>query len=338
MIDAHILPAAAVPRTKRRQWFAAVLAVTLLPLLGLPLLAALGQPLRTSFVLGLGVFVGGVCHVASTLYFYTDADARPVMQRYRARFYALPLAALALSLLALTVSRQLAIADDLVLTIFFAHLVWLYFHYQKQNYGLLAFAAAASGKRTPEGTLTLLMLPPLAGGLASYPQLLADGLERELPIAHWLPLLDALAWAVYAVAAFGMARLALRHRDVFAQPLVRMFALTALGFYLPALLISNIDYAFWSYAIAHGLQYLLMVGIVSAQARRRWLALPAFVLAAIAGGWALNRFAGTHALFICGILLTWVHFALDARLWRMSEPTARTFLRRRFAFIFNQDA
>jgi hypothetical protein len=334
-MEADMMAGAAPPQARRRQWFAAVLAVTLLPLLGLPLLAALGRPFHSTFLLGLGVFVGGVCHVASTMYFYADADARPIMQRYRARFYALPLAAVALSALALTVSRHLAIADDVVLAIFFAHLVWLYFHYQRQNYGLLAFAAAASGRRTPEGTLKLLMLPPLAGGLASFPQLLSAGLERELPITGWLPTLQLLAWAVYAVAALGMARLALRHREVFAQPLVRVFALTALCFYLPALLIRDIDYAFWSYAIAHGLQYLLMVGIVSAQARIRWLALPAFLLAAVAGGWALDRFGGTHALFICGILLTWVHFALDARLWRMSEPTARAFLRRRFAFIFD---
>jgi len=107
------------------------------------------------------------------------------------------------------------------------------------------------------------------------------------------------------------------------------------AFYLPALLVTNIDYAFWSYAIAHGLQYLLMVGIVSAGAPRRWLSLPVFVAGAILGGWAMKHMLGNHALLLCGIFLTWVHFVLDAKLWRMSEPAARQFLRQRFRFIFN---
>ena len=55
------------------------------------------------------------------------------------------------------------LAVKLVLAIFFAHLVWLYYHYQKQNWGLLAFAAAGSGVRLPRSTMHLLMLPPLAG-------------------------------------------------------------------------------------------------------------------------------------------------------------------------------
>ena len=320
---------------RRRAWFAALLTVTLLPLLGLPLASGLDLPFRESFLIGLGVFVGGVCHVASTIYFYFDQDARVLMRQYKARFVALPLAAIAVSAAALVAGRQLDIADELVLWVFFAHLVWLYYHYQKQNYGLLAFAAAASGGRAPQGTVNVLLLPPLAGGLATFPQLLAAGLERPIPLESWLPLLHTAAWVVYALAAVLLLRIVLTHRALFSRPLVQVFTLTAFAFYLPALLIGDLDYAFWSYAIAHGLQYLLMVGIVSAQTGRRLFALPIFVLSAIAGGWVLDRFGGHHALFICGILLTWVHFVLDARLWRMSEPLARQFLRRRFAFIFD---
>lgn len=289
---------------------------------------------RSSFLIGLGVFVGGVCHVASTLSFYADRDARTIMQQMKPRFYALPLATIALSIAALLIGAHLNIPDNAVLVIFLAHLIWLYFHYQKQNYGLLAFAAASHGVRLPARTVNILLLPPLAGGLATFPQLLVSGLERDLAFTQWLPALHAAAVVIYLIAAAIMLQLAWRNRALFSRPLVLIFSLTAFGFFLPGLLIEQLEYAFWSYAIAHGLQYLLMVGIVSGQAALRLLTLTVFILSAIGGGWMLQQFAGNHALFICGILLTWVHFLLDARLWRMSDSRVRPYLRERFAFIF----
>ena len=337
-------PAAAVPdaapvpadAARQRRHLLMLLGVTLLPLLGLPLLAQLQLPFRQSLVLGVAVFVGGVGHVASTMYFYADRDARTLMRGMKARFVLLPLAGLLFTATAVAFGGRLGAADDLVLAIFFAHLVWLYYHYQKQNWGLLAFAAAGSGVRLPRSTMHLLMLPPLAGGLATIPQLLADGLARpQVPLAAWLPLLHALAWVVYGGAALAFALLALRHRALFGRPWVAAFAGAGLLFFLPALLLRNLDYAFWSYALAHGFQYLLMVGLVSRGARVPWGALAALLLATLCGGWVLHRLAGTQALFVAGIVLTWVHFLLDARLWRMSEPGPRAFLRARLGHLLS---
>ncbi len=325
--------AASSQERKRWIWHAALLAVTLTPLLGLPLASSLQLPFRDSFLIGLAVFVGGVCHVASTSYFYLDKDARALMRGMKGRFVALPLAVVALSAAALVAGDRLGIADDAVLAIFCVHLIWLYYHYQKQNYGLLAFAAASGGARMPHRTVAILLLAPVAGGLATIPQLLSAGLGRDLGYDTWLPVLHSAGVAVYAVGALLLAGLIAHNRALFTRPLVAAFTATGFLFFLPALLVEDIDYAFWSYAIAHGLQYLLMVGIVSAQARRLYFALPVFLAAAVSGGWMLDRFAGNHALFICGIALTWVHFVLDAKLWRMSEPAVRQFLRSRFAFV-----
>lgn len=327
---------------QRRRWFGALLLVTLLPLLGLPLLSLLELPFRQSLVIGIAVFVGGVCHVASTLTFYADRDARQLMGPMKTRFIALPLLALAITVAAVAVGRATGNGDgplgQAVMALFFVHLVWLYYHYQKQNYGLMAFAAAGSGTRLPLGTVKLVLLPPLAGGLATIPALLTDGLGLPLPawLTAQLPLLRGLAWLVYGVAALLMLRQVARHAAVFRQPLVAAFTLASFAFFLPALLVRNLDYAFWSYALAHGFQYLLMVGLVSRRARRPLAVLPLFVLAALVGGWLLNRLGGNHALFVSGILLTWVHFALDARLWRMSDAPVRNYLRGRFAFVFER--
>lgn len=319
--------------SKRLSYYLAVIAVTLLPLLGLPLTAQFNQPFAASFVIGLGVFVGGVCHVASTLSFYFDAEARELMKHMKTRFFWLPGIVIILSAAALLAGALLPIPDDAVAALFMLHLIWLYYHYQKQNYGLLAFSAAANRRRLPGGTLTVLMLAAAAGGLATIPQLLADGLQRPLPIAALLPSLHTVAIALYAAAGVLLIVQFLRHPDIFRRGWICVFTLMAFGFFLPTLLVKDLHYAFWSYAIAHGLQYLLMVGIVSAQARIAAIALPLFVLSALGGGWLLDRFAGNHALFICGILLTWVHFILDARLWRMSDAPVRQFLFQRFAFI-----
>ena len=320
---------------RRGLWYGALLAVTLIPLLGLPMANGLELPFRESFLIGLGVFVGGVCHVASTITFYFDGEARTIMNGMKARFYMLPTAVIAVCVLAVALGSQLVIPINAVLLIFFAHLIWLYYHYQKQNYGLLAFAAASHGGRLPSAMQYLILLPPLAGGFATIPQLLASGLEIELPLANWQPVLHKISVGVYLVAALALLTMAWKNKKLFSQPLVLLFSLISFGFFLPGLLIENLEYAFWSYAIAHGLQYLLMVGIVSAQARLRLLTLFAFFVSAIIGGWLLQRFAGNHALFICGILLTWVHCILDARLWRMRDSAVRPYLRKRFAFIFN---
>jgi len=334
------VPAQAVgDHTRRRRHLSALLIVTLLPLLGLPLLAQLQLPFHQSLVIGLAVFLGGVGHVASTMYFYADRDARSLMRGMKARFVLLPLAGVLFTIAAVVFGRRLGAADDQVLAIFFVHLVWLYYHYQKQNWGLLAFAAAGSGVRLPRATMKLLMLPPLAGGLATFPQLLADGLALPtVPLAAWLPQLRLLAWGVYGAAVLACAVLALRHRALFARPWVAAFAGAGLLFFLPALLIGNLDYAFWSYALAHGFQYLLMVGLVSRGARAPLGALAALVAATLIGGWVLHHLGGTQALFVAGIGLTWVHFLLDARLWRMSEPGPRAFLRARLGHLLSPPA
>lgn len=321
----------------RHRFFAALMAATLLPLLGLPLMAQLDLPLRGSLLIGLVIFVGGVAHVASTLFFYSDAQARPILRDNRLRFGLLPATAVLITLAVWAWGRGWVLPLQAVMGMFAIHLIWLYYHYQKQNYGLLAFAAAGSGVRLPaDAVRRLMMLPPIAGGLATIPRLLADGLQAPMPLAGQQALLHSMAWLVYAVGLIGIAGIAWRHRAAFGRPWVLAFTLSGFGFYLPALLVSDIDHAFWSYALAHGFQYLLMTGIVAARSARPWLGLLVMLLSAIVGGFFLHRMGGQHALFLCGILLTWVHFVLDAKLWRMSEPVPRQYLRTRFAFLFDR--
>ena len=113
---------------KRRLWFMALLTVTLLPLIGLPVLSGVQLPFRDSFAIGLAVFIGGVGHVASTAYFYFDGGARTVMKPMKLRFFALPAVVVAIAVIALFIGARIGIDDGIVYWIFLFHLVWLYYH------------------------------------------------------------------------------------------------------------------------------------------------------------------------------------------------------------------
>jgi hypothetical protein len=115
------------------------------------------------------------------------------------------------------------------------------------------------------------------------------------------------------------------------------------------------DGAFFSYAIAHGVQYLLIMILLSvdlgrADGRRgisgAMFALPAFgLLIAIVGGWpgphGLGWVQADSALstavdFALGMSLgcTLAHFVIDASAWRLRRPSVRAYLARRFGFLF----
>ena len=106
-------------------------------------------------------------------------------------------------------------------------------------------------------------------------------------------------------------------------------------FFLPPVVLSDSDYAFWSYAIAHGFQFFMMVFAMASGTKPSFKIIIVFIICVAGGGFFLHRIdRSNQALFLCGILLTWVCFILDAKLWRMSEPGPRKLLRGRFSFLF----
>ena len=118
--------------------------------------------------------------------------------------------------------------------------------------------------------------------------------------------------------------------------------------------------AFLSYAIAHGLQYLIFMIVVSVNASREGqhrsmhyrnlLKLLIFVLIV---GFAVYRLADlkqvemiksnrTYAWiadFLFGSILgmTMSHFAIDAGAWKLSMARQRAYITKRFDFIFSRE-
>jgi hypothetical protein len=88
--------------------------------------------------------------------------------------------------------------------------------------------------------------------------------------------------------------------------------------------------------IAHGLQYLLLTGLVAAGRRPtagRAAALAAFGNIALAGGAVLSAASHLHGAAWAGRLVfgaylgaVMAHFVIDASLWRLRDPFPRAFL------------
>lgn len=114
--------------------------------------------------------------------------------------------------------------------------------------------------------------------------------------------------------------------------------LMALLFSLPIFVFRSPYAAVGGMTIAHGFQYLLLVGLVAAGNRRgtpRWLRLAGFANVALAGGALLRGASHLHGFppvirLVFGAYLGVVtaHFVIDAGFWRMRDPFPRAFLAR----------
>jgi drug/metabolite transporter superfamily protein YnfA len=105
-------------------------------------------------------------------------------------------------------------------------------------------------------------------------------------------------------------------------------------FFLPTLVSTNELVGFWSYAIAHGAQYLIFMVVLSGNRKRGTVGLSVFALvfaAMLVAFEHLNR-SGAGLAAYTGIVMS--HFLIDAKIWRLREPLQRNLIHQRFAFLF----
>ncbi|RAG86759.1 hypothetical protein DN069_05050 [Streptacidiphilus pinicola] len=344
---AALEPARTAPRTgavgphasdaaPRDAWLFVTLLLTLGSLLGAVLAA---PPAGSSPRAALGglLFLGSSVHVASSAWFCTVPEVRRFMAARRGRYVVAPVAlVVGMALLGGLVPPG---PFALLLCAFFA---WQFFHFQKQNLGLAALASAAYGagplRRGERLAVTAAGVLGTAG-LLCHPALLQ--LTGSVPRLTGLFPVVAVLFA--AALGYGTVQLLRRRPEERPWQVTALFG-TALGFFLPVFLFDSPYAAVAGLTMAHGFQYLVMMGLVAGggpvERIPRLISLAVLLNIGLLLGLLLNLASHLHsggpaerALYGAYLGAVMAHFVVDAGLWRLRDAFPRAFLRERLPYL-----
>jgi hypothetical protein len=321
--------AAAAPVGRRpgvpRAWLLGTLTVTLAAFAAA---IALAPPASAPPVSGLAwlLFVGSSVHVASTGWLYTLPEVCDHARQHRAKLVLLPAA-----LILATAVLAAVVSPATMAWFLLPYYAWQFFHFQKQNLGMAALAAS-SRRAAPLRTVERRAL--MAAGYAGIAGLIAHPGLLQLRLNPGLGLMYPAAATVFAVAvATGITAMARRPGGGVAY---RAVYLTSLCFFGPVFTFGSPYAAVGGMTIAHGLQYLLLIGLVAAgngQLPGRTIRLAVVCNVALVGGAALSAASHLHGAAFAGRLAfggylgaVMAHFVIDASLWRLRDPFPRAFL------------
>jgi hypothetical protein len=208
------------------------------------------------------LFVASSGHVASTGWVLGNRDVRKYAASHPWRYFRLPVI-LVLGSAAVAVATPQRIVGWLLLPYF----GWQFYHFQKQNLGMAALAASSSGAPPlTAGERHVILAAGWAGiaGLLAHPALLQ--VQAVTPVLRGLFPVARLAFGAAAVT--GMALLVRRRQRALSTPGSAAAYLMALAFFAPVfapVLTRGSPYAaVGGLTIAHGLQYLLLTGLLAA--------------------------------------------------------------------------
>ena len=299
--------------------------------------AALAPPATASPAAALTwlLLLGSSVHVAATGYLFTLPGVRAHAVARPGRYVRAPAGLIALAVLVAVVLRPSQYGWVLL-----PYFCWQFSHFQKQNIGLVALAAGASAVSGPgPAERRALTWAGWAGvlALAGRPALLQLRIDPHLGVLYD----GAAALALVAVGA-GVHALLARPRPA-RPPGYGLVSLTSLCFFAPAFLFHSPYAAVAGMTIAHGLQYLLLVGMMSGGGEPgtdRIVGAATFLAIALLGGLALSAASHLHAgpaaeriLFGIYLGLVMSHFVVDGGLWRLRQPFARALLASRLPYL-----
>jgi hypothetical protein len=325
---------AATPRVGSRGFFVTLALITLVSLVGVPLAftvaTATGHGLPGALTL---ITVTGPMHVAATSFFYVDRDFWPVLRESPGRSF-WSVALVPLGVLGLGIAGTAIIGAWAYLLIFFYHNVWLFYHYQRQNFGLISLVSRNVGYgRLPPRVNTTLNLAALGGiiTLCATPGFFPPGTEGLVTPQAYL-LIRALGIGVYVLSLVLMMWVFWRESRLRESVWLIGALVLGMAFFLPAVVFRSITHAFLPNAIAHGAQYIFMMSVLSGRSRRGWLAFLTMCVLGVTIGSVLNTMS-TWPLILVVSGVTQVHFLIDAKVWRLSERKQRAIMNDRFDFL-----
>lgn len=294
----------------------------------------------------------GTAHVPATLFFYTDKEFRPIVQRHKRRYIYVPIALIVLT--GLVFAFASLTVQAFVLLVYWA---WQAFHYGRQNVGIYAFASLAETSRSPAkeerlaieaGTLLAILGTFKILGTAVAPAYL----HRTFDLLYQFGLIAFVGVLIFSVIVYARS-------FQYTTLLKTLFFFTAVLFFLPVFVSTDNNIAFLSYAIAHGLQYIIFMTVVSstsATSAEQTRSFPykslamflVFLLIVGVAFWRVNDLRELEfvkstwpyaraADFLFGAVLgaTMSHFVVDADAWRLRMEKQRAYITKRFYFVFD---
>jgi hypothetical protein len=290
----------------------------------------------------------GTAHVPATIFFYIDKDFSEIVRNHKARYIYFPI------LLTIVTGLLFASANTIIqayiLLMFWA---WQAFHYGRQNTGIYSFVSIATrGAPADKFERIMIELGTYCGIIGTFKIL---GMAVAPNYLHGLFGLLYRAGSVIFVAIL-LASIVVYVRN-FRQttPLLTIFYFTLVCFFLPVFLSTDMNVAFYSYAIAHGVQYILFMTVVSlnfdpegSSQKFKIASAVKLVLITLLVGLLFYRaidlkgvFTGNTSVlrvvdFLLGAILgaTMAHFVIDAGAWRLSQSLQRAYIGKRFGFVF----
>jgi hypothetical protein len=314
-------------KISQKIFFYSLVLVTALPVIwlgfGLALFRQNQADISAALLLIIAICGGG--HVGATAFFYFDREFFTLIGENKQRFFLWP-AMLAIGCLAVFATN--AAAWTLLVTAFFA---WQFYHFQRQNYGLIAFAARSAGLSRLPRELNWMLNFGVAGAICNLLRLRHIDLNGAFASAIAYDLSVALFFASTALLLKVLITTPRLRADL---PIV-IFTVLGWMFFLPTLVSTSDLVGYWSYAIAHGAQYIIFMIVVSGNRKHGTTALSLFLVlfaAMLLAFYHLNR-PGAGMAAYTGLVMG--HFLIDAKIWRLREPIQGSLIKQRFAFIFS---
>lgn len=335
--DIADVDALGTPGPGAKKFFLFVGLLTIVPAIFYPLIYELeaGLPYPPFLLITIVNVITGSFHVGTSAYFYFDREYQPLMRGDRIRFYWC-LALLPFGFLALGTTASALGGPQAVFWLLAGNSAWLFYHYQRQNFGLISLVNKNIGAgRLPPEVSNILNTVAAAGvlGFVGIPFNAELGYEVPSELHSQMKLAGMV---LYGVSLGLLIRAFARHPHLRANPWLTCSILLGWAFFLPAVVFDSIAGAFIPLAVAHGAQYILMMTVVSRRSRRGWRGVGVMVLVGAAIGLSMHFALQTEydlhlALFTTGVVM--IHFVVDAKLWRLREPEQRDIMMRRFSFL-----
>lgn len=322
--------------TKWNTFVYLLLAATIIPLVFFPFSVRFHHDAPSLIIISSFInFIGGTVHVGATGFFYVDASVQNFFKQHRWRYYYIP------CLLTVVTGILYSIAGKNVAYIMMFYFAWQTYHYQKQNYGILSFIAAATDKIRPsffekcvlESSVWLGIL-----GLLKIYNLTNDTFLQPFTTNIY----DFAKYAFWIVPIFYLLSI-IKNSLLLKNPLRLLFLALGGVFYLPTFLFTDSSSAILGYALGHGLQYIVFMFFVSSSKSDKDLRVIWLTMIALFGGCIL-ALLGDQSIWLLGnkfifgayLGLIMAHFVIDAGIWKLRYPFQREYIKNAFTFVFNR--